>query len=116
MMVNLKEILNLNITLRVKNILSAIILRKEINLVFSDLYVLHSRNLLDMSSTDTQNTSACFVKAAKAEVLDDFQGTIDTLAWGNVPRIGIGGHFDIVYSMKVFCLVFSVVTRLRIAS
>ncbi|KAK8584261.1 hypothetical protein V6N12_068507 [Hibiscus sabdariffa] len=46
------------------------------------------------------NPSACFVKAAKAEVLDNLQGTIDTLAWGRVPRIGTGGHFDVIYSMK----------------
>ncbi|XWS61838.1 hypothetical protein CRYUN_Cryun07bG0159800 [Craigia yunnanensis] len=46
------------------------------------------------------NPSASFVKAAKTEVLDDLQGTIDALAWGRVPHIGTGGHFDIVYSMK----------------
>ncbi|XVE64910.1 hypothetical protein DITRI_Ditri07aG0140000 [Diplodiscus trichospermus] len=46
------------------------------------------------------NPSASFVKAAKAGVSDDLQGTIDALAWGRVPRIGTGGHFDILYSMK----------------
>ncbi|XVF10684.1 hypothetical protein REPUB_Repub07fG0203700 [Reevesia pubescens] len=46
------------------------------------------------------NPSASFVKAAKAGVLDDLRGTIDTLAWGRVPHVGTGGHFDIVYSMK----------------
>ncbi|KAB2018223.1 hypothetical protein ES319_D08G214600v1 [Gossypium barbadense] len=46
------------------------------------------------------NPSACFVKAAKTGVADNLQGTIDLLAWGRVPRIGTGGQFDIVYSMK----------------
>ncbi|XVE57815.1 hypothetical protein DITRI_Ditri04bG0120200 [Diplodiscus trichospermus] len=46
------------------------------------------------------NPSASFIKAAKTEVLDDLHGTIDALAWGRVPHIGTGGHFDIVYSMK----------------
>ncbi|XWS48985.1 hypothetical protein CRYUN_Cryun13aG0124700 [Craigia yunnanensis] len=46
------------------------------------------------------NPSASFVKAAKTGVTDDLQGTIDALAWGRIPCIGTGGHFDIVYSMK----------------
>ncbi|OMP09641.1 RNA polymerase, alpha subunit [Corchorus olitorius] len=46
------------------------------------------------------NPGASFVKAAKAEVSDNLQGTIDALAWGRTPPIGTNGHFDIVYSMK----------------
>ncbi|XVF51564.1 hypothetical protein PTKIN_Ptkin04bG0194800 [Pterospermum kingtungense] len=46
------------------------------------------------------NPSASFVKAAKTGILDDLQGTIDALAWGKTPRVGTGGHFDIVYTMK----------------
>ncbi|GMJ15023.1 SILENCING MOVEMENT DEFICIENT 2, NUCLEAR RNA POLYMERASE D 1A, nuclear RNA polymerase D1A [Hibiscus trionum] len=46
------------------------------------------------------NPSDSFVRAAKNGVSDDLHGTIDALAWGRVPRIGTGSHFDIVYSMK----------------
>ncbi|XP_022736885.1 DNA-directed RNA polymerase IV subunit 1 isoform X3 [Durio zibethinus] len=46
------------------------------------------------------NPSASFVNAAKAGVLDGLKGTIDALSWGMIPRIGTGGHFEIVYSMK----------------
>lgn len=46
------------------------------------------------------NPSVNFVKAAKTETKDDLQGTLDALAWGSIPRIGTGGQFDIVYTMK----------------
>lgn len=51
-----------------------------------------------------QNPGACFIKAAKAGVVDNLQGSIDALAWGKVPPVGTGGHFDIIYSGEVdFC-------------
>ncbi|KAF5734464.1 DNA-directed RNA polymerase IV subunit 1 [Tripterygium wilfordii] len=42
----------------------------------------------------------CFIKAAKAGVVDNLQGSLDALAWGKVPPIGTGGQFDIMYSGK----------------
>ncbi|KAJ8769723.1 hypothetical protein K2173_005929 [Erythroxylum novogranatense] len=41
----------------------------------------------------------CFIKAAKAGIKDDMQGSLDALAWGLVPPVGTG-QFDIVYSLK----------------
>ncbi|XP_054824584.1 DNA-directed RNA polymerase IV subunit 1 isoform X2 [Prosopis cineraria] len=46
------------------------------------------------------NPGSCFIKAAKAGVRDDLQGSLDALAWGNCPSIGTGGQFDIMYSNK----------------
>ncbi|KAI9076919.1 hypothetical protein K1719_041081 [Acacia pycnantha] len=46
------------------------------------------------------NPGSCFIKAAKAGVMDDLQGSLDALAWGNCPSIGTGGQFDIMYSDK----------------
>ncbi|KAJ7952384.1 DNA-directed RNA polymerase subunit [Quillaja saponaria] len=46
------------------------------------------------------NPGACFIKAAKAGVTDDLQGSLDALAWGNCPSMGTGGQFDIIYSGK----------------
>ncbi|KAG6685152.1 hypothetical protein I3842_12G097800 [Carya illinoinensis] len=46
------------------------------------------------------NPSACFIKAAKAGIVDDLKGHIDALAWGKVPSTGTGSHFDIMYSGK----------------
>lgn len=48
-----------------------------------------------------QNPGACFIKAAKAGVVDDLKGNLDALAWGKVPSTGTAGHFDIIYSAKV---------------
>lgn len=45
------------------------------------------------------NPGDCFIRAAKAGVVDDLQGSIDALAWGKIPAIGTG-QFDIVYSGK----------------
>ncbi|XP_010533721.1 PREDICTED: DNA-directed RNA polymerase IV subunit 1 isoform X2 [Tarenaya hassleriana] len=44
--------------------------------------------------------SDCFLKAAKAGVKDELQGSIDALAWGNVPSFGNGNQFEIIYSEK----------------
>ncbi|KAL5751094.1 hypothetical protein ACOSP7_025697 [Xanthoceras sorbifolium] len=44
------------------------------------------------------NPGACFIKAAKEGVVDNLQGSIDALAWGKVPSVGTGGHFDLIYS------------------
>ncbi|KAB1217169.1 DNA-directed RNA polymerase IV subunit 1 [Morella rubra] len=46
------------------------------------------------------NPGACFIKAAKAGVVDDLKGNLDALAWGKVPSTGTAGHFDIIYSAK----------------
>lgn len=40
----------------------------------------------------------CLVKAAKAGVVDNLQGSLDALTWGNTPSLGSGGHFEIIYS------------------
>lgn len=48
-----------------------------------------------------QNPAACFIKAAKAGLSDGLQGTLDALAWGNVPPVGTGGQFDLIFSGKV---------------
>ena len=48
-----------------------------------------------------QSPGACFIKAAKAGVVDDLKGNLDALAWGKVIPTGTGGHFDIIYSGKV---------------
>ncbi|XP_023643709.1 DNA-directed RNA polymerase IV subunit 1 [Capsella rubella] len=45
--------------------------------------------------------SQCFLKAAKEGVVDQLQGSIDTLAWGKVPGFGTGDQFDIIISPKV---------------
>ncbi|KAJ6701636.1 DNA-DIRECTED RNA polymerase [Salix koriyanagi] len=45
------------------------------------------------------NPGDCFIRAAKAGVVDDLQGSIDALAWGKIPAMGTG-QFDIVYSGK----------------
>ncbi|XP_074331171.1 DNA-directed RNA polymerase IV subunit 1 isoform X2 [Apium graveolens] len=42
----------------------------------------------------------CFVNAAKTGTLDNLQGSIDSLAWGNSPSLGTGAQFDILYSGK----------------
>ncbi|KAF2313210.1 hypothetical protein GH714_009784 [Hevea brasiliensis] len=39
----------------------------------------------------------CFIKAAKAEIVDDLRGSLDALSWGKIPSIGTG-QFDIVFS------------------
>ncbi|KAK1586944.1 hypothetical protein Q3G72_007867 [Acer saccharum] len=44
------------------------------------------------------NPGVCFIKAAKEGVVDNLQGSIDALAWGKVPSVGTGGHFDLIYS------------------
>ncbi|XP_021901821.1 DNA-directed RNA polymerase IV subunit 1 [Carica papaya] len=68
------------------------------------------------------NPSTCFVKAAKAGVTDDLQGSIDALAWGKPPCFGTGGQFDIIYSWRdnelyqpvdVYDLLNSIVTPLK---
>lgn len=53
-----------------------------------------------------QSPGACFIKAAKAGVVDDLKGNLDALAWGKVALTGTGGHFDILYSGKVDNVLF----------
>lgn len=48
-----------------------------------------------------KNPAPCFIKAAKAEVTDGLHGSLDALAWGNVPPFGTGGQFEILYSGQV---------------
>ncbi|XP_062027309.1 DNA-directed RNA polymerase IV subunit 1 isoform X2 [Rosa rugosa] len=40
----------------------------------------------------------CLVKAAKAGVVDNLQGSLDALTWGNTPSLGSGGQFDIIFA------------------
>uniref|UniRef100_A0A7N0TX24 DNA-directed RNA polymerase subunit n=1 Tax=Kalanchoe fedtschenkoi TaxID=63787 RepID=A0A7N0TX24_KALFE len=42
----------------------------------------------------------CFVKAAKTEVVDSLEGSIDALAWGNTPPVGTGAQFEILFSQQ----------------
>ncbi|KAM7525683.1 hypothetical protein LguiA_015585 [Lonicera macranthoides] len=46
------------------------------------------------------NPSDSFIKAAKMGTTDNLQGSLDALSWGNVPSMGTGGKFDILYSGK----------------
>lgn len=48
-----------------------------------------------------QSPADCFVNAAKMGTVDNLQGSIDSLAWGNSPSLGTGAQFDILYSGKV---------------
>jgi len=48
-----------------------------------------------------QNPGRSFIKAAKSGVMDNLQGSLDALAWGNCPPMGTSGLFDIIYSEKV---------------
>lgn len=62
----------------------------------------------------SQNPGACFIKSAKAGVVDSLQGSVDALAWGKVPSVGTGGPFDIIYSGEVdfeIILLISVVCK-----
>ncbi|KAK9668219.1 hypothetical protein RND81_13G042300 [Saponaria officinalis] len=43
---------------------------------------------------------ASFLKAAKRGTTDGLQGSLEALAWGNVPRVGTGASFDFIYSGK----------------
>lgn len=47
------------------------------------------------------NPGSSFLKAAKSGVVDNLQGNLDALAWGNCLPMGTGGQFDIIYSEKV---------------
>lgn len=60
-----------------------------------------------------QNPSACFIKAAKAGIVDDLKGHIDALAWGKVPSTGTGSHFDIMYSGKVHSILFLLIKSIQ---
>ncbi|KAL9328666.1 hypothetical protein ACSQ67_003669 [Phaseolus vulgaris] len=46
------------------------------------------------------NPGRSFIKAAKSELTDNLQGSLDALAWGNCPSMGTSGLFDIIYSEK----------------
>ncbi|GAB2274023.1 hypothetical protein Dimus_008792 [Dionaea muscipula] len=46
------------------------------------------------------NPGASFIKAAKAGANDQLQGSLDALAWGKVPSVGTGAHFELLYSGK----------------
>lgn len=48
-----------------------------------------------------QSPGSCFIKAGKRAVADNLHGSLDALAWGKIPSVGSGGHFDILYSAKV---------------
>lgn len=53
-----------------------------------------------------QSPADCFVNAAKMGIVDDLQGSLDALSWGNTPSLGTGGQFDILYSGKVDLVLF----------
>ncbi|RDX61403.1 DNA-directed RNA polymerase IV subunit 1, partial [Mucuna pruriens] len=46
------------------------------------------------------NPGSCFIKAAKSGVMDNLQGSLDAMAWGNCLSMGTSGVFDIIYSEK----------------
>lgn len=48
-----------------------------------------------------QHPGDSFVRAAKTELSDDLQGSLEALAWGKTPSTGTGFSFDIIYSEKV---------------
>lgn len=62
------------------------------------------RKQTSVSSPFTQacfsSPADCFVNAAKMGIVDDLQGSLDALSWGNTPSLGTGGQFDILYSGK----------------
>lgn len=58
-----------------------------------------------------QNPAACIIKAAKAEVKDGLQGSLDALAWGKTPSFGTGGPFELIYSGKVYSCLFLFLCR-----
>ncbi|KAL5554870.1 hypothetical protein UlMin_037106 [Ulmus minor] len=62
------------------------------------------REIASVSSPFSQacfsTPSAYFIKAAKGEVEDGLQGSLDALAWGKVPSFGTGGPFELIYSGK----------------
>ncbi|XP_012574546.1 DNA-directed RNA polymerase IV subunit 1 isoform X2 [Cicer arietinum] len=63
------------------------------------------RNHASVSSPFVQacfsNPGSTFLKAAKSGVVDNLQGTLDGLAWGNCLSMGTSGQFDVMYSEKV---------------
>jgi len=48
-----------------------------------------------------QNPGVSFIKAAKLGATDELQGSLEALAWGKIPRLGTGAHFEFLYSGKV---------------
>ncbi|EXC17779.1 DNA-directed RNA polymerase D subunit 1 [Morus notabilis] len=60
----------------------------------------HASVATPFSQACFSNPAACFIKAAKAEVTDGLHGTLDALAWGNIPPLGTGGQFELVFSGK----------------
>ncbi|KAK1374781.1 DNA-directed RNA polymerase [Heracleum sosnowskyi] len=62
------------------------------------------RKQTSVSSPFTQacfsSPADCFVNAGKMGTVDNLQGSLDSLAWGNSPSLGTGAQFDILYSGK----------------
>ncbi|WOG90280.1 hypothetical protein DCAR_0209523 [Daucus carota subsp. sativus] len=62
------------------------------------------RKQTSVSSPFTQacfsSPADCFVNAGKMGMMDNLQGSLDSLAWGNPPSLGTGAQFDILYSRK----------------
>lgn len=46
------------------------------------------------------NPGVSFIKAAKLGATDELQGSLEALAWGKIPRLGTGAHFEFLYSGK----------------
>jgi hypothetical protein len=53
-----------------------------------------------------QNPGSSFLKAAKSGVVDNLQGNLDALGYGNCLPMGTSGQFDIIYSEKVKLFIF----------
>ncbi|KAK2389459.1 DNA-directed RNA polymerase IV subunit [Trifolium repens] len=56
-----------------------------------------SQNSLQLDS----NPGSSFLKAANSGVVDNLQGNLYALAWGNCLPMATSGQFDIIYSEKV---------------
>ncbi|XP_078176886.1 nuclear RNA polymerase D1A isoform X3 [Carex rostrata] len=42
-----------------------------------------------------------FVTAAKERSVDKLKGSLDSISWGKEPLIGSGGHFDLIFPVKL---------------
>lgn len=62
--------------------------------------------VIDCVSSKMQGPATTFVAAAKERSVDGLRGSLDSISWGKEPSIGSGGHFDLIFSVKV--ITFSV--------
>ncbi|RVW16265.1 DNA-directed RNA polymerase IV subunit 1 [Vitis vinifera] len=64
------------------------------------LDILQSQSNWPWDAQGHKSPGSCFIKAGKRAVADNLHGSLDALAWGKIPSVGSGGHFDILYSAK----------------